>query len=873
MEHLKIFPRLGRTLLVITVFLIAFPPGVAKCQKQRYQKPQLEKVGEGNQKTPKVRNRLSGTLSSGDVRTFSGIRSVLHKGGDGIKYKTQRRDYTTTSKPTGAQFLTAQTAQLEERTQQDKANQTDINIRVYDMRKQKEINKFRQSTGVYLVNAVPGSTKYLEFESSTRDEISVVTQLLSNRYDTDVPADNCVGYFVNVEIRNSSEVNLTALTTPKDPPAVGEEDKNGSSTSTHGGEGENYELEGGWKFLWSVIATMLDTSSFCDLLPKVMLRVEPDPEPQSYVVLFQSHIGMGLGSQRRGKDCLLRVFVTRTPKERERRMQNTFALGVPLLILLLMAPMTFMHAHLLPDFMADIDVVFWLIYPAVAMRNGLACLFVYLYRVSREAYVARREERRQRQLEEQHRQIMEQGALVLADVTMNNVDKNNKGSSSNAKLSHQPLAHMSQTPQGTEEGFDGAEGGAHAEKHKKQEGWNANADQRNREGPSGAAVAQVEHAPLLSSRTALTAEDVVVMDDMVDMDLDGDDEAHGGLRRPLITGQKKVKKATGSVEGEFAGSTVGEGSAPATRSEEADGPNDAEPAAVVGQGKAVSTRSAVSGGAPAKSDCEEEDDERICRICRDDETDEKLISACECIGSVRWIHVSCLDRWRIESTKRNLHNVNCCEICKKPFHVPISRHAQIMRNLKSVSRGLLLVFSIIFTFITATIGQRVTLGEMTCRTPWHTVSYSTMFEIDGVVLTVFMQFTLTMLAVYAFALVSARFHADPETLEHLLTFQTFPPFWTMRNTGMIVLIFAGGVLQALALGLLTKLFIYRTSNIVWSWEASPCIGAVLFLGYVAMGTLVSVKVHSWAQRRRLRQARRVQVRNVEEQGDQQRQLP
>lgn len=48
-----------------------------------------------------------------------------------------------------------------------------------------------------------------------------------------------------------------------------------------------------------------------------------------------------------------------------------------------------------------------------------------------------------------------------------------------------------------------------------------------------------------------------------------------------------------------------------------------------------------------------------CRICYEDSTNEALINPCACAGSQKWIHESCLQRWR----RMNNNNIDRCELC------------------------------------------------------------------------------------------------------------------------------------------------------------------------------------------------------------------
>jgi len=70
------------------------------------------------------------------------------------------------------------------------------------------------------------------------------------------------------------------------------------------------------------------------------------------------------------------------------------------------------------------------------------------------------------------------------------------------------------------------------------------------------------------------------------------------------------------------------------------------------------------------SDAEEADVPQ-CRICYDyeneSENNEDLVSPCSCIGSLRYVHASCLNRWRalnIENKNRNM-----CQLCCKPYEI------------------------------------------------------------------------------------------------------------------------------------------------------------------------------------------------------------
>ena len=71
------------------------------------------------------------------------------------------------------------------------------------------------------------------------------------------------------------------------------------------------------------------------------------------------------------------------------------------------------------------------------------------------------------------------------------------------------------------------------------------------------------------------------------------------------------------------------------------------------------------------------DNPDICRICHCEDTiDEPLISPCLCLGTMQYLHQSCLQRW-IKSA-----GVKSCELCKFEFimHSEIKPFNQVKKN-------------------------------------------------------------------------------------------------------------------------------------------------------------------------------------------------
>ena len=57
------------------------------------------------------------------------------------------------------------------------------------------------------------------------------------------------------------------------------------------------------------------------------------------------------------------------------------------------------------------------------------------------------------------------------------------------------------------------------------------------------------------------------------------------------------------------------------------------------------------------------DIENICRICFCEEENQMLESFCDCKGSIRWMHRSCLIQWMETSGNKD------CRVCNKPFDI------------------------------------------------------------------------------------------------------------------------------------------------------------------------------------------------------------
>ena len=71
------------------------------------------------------------------------------------------------------------------------------------------------------------------------------------------------------------------------------------------------------------------------------------------------------------------------------------------------------------------------------------------------------------------------------------------------------------------------------------------------------------------------------------------------------------------------------------------------------------------------------DDEKICRICFEGETfDNELIHPCLCKGTQKYIHLKCLQEWRMIN-KDNPEKRDNCEICK--YHYAIKEYDDFLK--------------------------------------------------------------------------------------------------------------------------------------------------------------------------------------------------
>ena len=61
----------------------------------------------------------------------------------------------------------------------------------------------------------------------------------------------------------------------------------------------------------------------------------------------------------------------------------------------------------------------------------------------------------------------------------------------------------------------------------------------------------------------------------------------------------------------------------------------------------------------------EDEDEKVCRLCRGGEDDGPLVLSCACRGSAKWIHKACLEEWQRTGSRED--TADRCGQCKDEY--------------------------------------------------------------------------------------------------------------------------------------------------------------------------------------------------------------
>lgn len=234
---------------------------------------------------------------------------------------------------------------------------------------------------------------------------------------------------------------------------------------------------------------------------------------------------------------------------------------------------------------------------------------------------------------------------------------------------------------------------------------------------------------------------------------------------------------------------------------------------------------------------EDDEDEQVCRICRDGDLDEDLVTACRCEGSVKWIHPSCLNRWRVAAVQQNPRYVHVCEICHSPFTVAVDRPSLWWAVGRRALFYLTLVFVAYMIMCLTGAATRLVVGPMACSASFHGVDMNAPFGLRGLVVgwaAYFAYATMAFVATHV-AWVIHRTMQRPEA--------PTPPLSTVffcdaMSTCAFVIAYVWQIVVLMLLSLAGKAIFYHASErFVWTDEVSLTMGFILVL---LLGTLLVV---------------------------------
>lgn len=95
----------------------------------------------------------------------------------------------------------------------------------------------------------------------------------------------------------------------------------------------------------------------------------------------------------------------------------------------------------------------------------------------------------------------------------------------------------------------------------------------------------------------------------------------------------------------------------------------------------------------AQAPHEEEEEERLCRVCFCGEEAGRLLAPCRCRGSCKYVHVSCLNEWRVASA--NPHSFYRCDQCGYRYRTERTRLAEWLQSERVITAATALVLMLI----------------------------------------------------------------------------------------------------------------------------------------------------------------------------------
>ncbi|CCW65182.1 unnamed protein product [Phytomonas sp. EM1] len=700
-------------------------------------------------------------------------------------------------------------------------------------------------------------TTIVSFKGHKDYVINVVLQLRGHRYESPGSEYNCENTRITAQLRSS--------TSP-----VYREDQKG--TSKHSSKrvkappSKAHQLqdtddpdevyESNQNRVWSSFAQLFDTSLLCEVLPSLSLRIPKVKEERDFSFIIQSNVQPLVQNRFVGRDgildqsniCSIQVYISQTPAKQLKMNQIIFAVLIPFLVLFVPLPFFLRRADIIQVASLGIDIVDCIWYPPYLLRRIIITGTIHLKAVVQTAWHQRRRRALQKRLELQQRALSARMNAAMTEA-QNDLCRRcappQKGVDIPLGFPIQPqqagIASSSSvlaSPEVTataNESFPnecGKKGSSvilvDQPIRKLDEGDESSRDELSRP------VAISDPSPTVvvvnSASHAIPNE---ALPPRLHREYDEAEYVSGDLSSPALLGKQGIVDGTPTRRASAAPCTT-----------RVNGPTSQE--------LLFATDSCREGGG---GDIDE--DERFCRICRDGEEDEALAAPCNCTGSVRWVHPSCLDHWRVESIKRNMNNVNTCEICKSAFKIKIRRSTLIWQSCKSIVYTIILIIACLICFMVTPLIAYGIFGEASCVAEYHHVPYSIIYKLDGVMLSFFLYVEIVLSVLLARLIVYSWFRSSAEVEAYVAEVHVVPRFMTWRNVLKIALVTIVIIAQAISLGYLIKYFMYVTSDIAWNWEASPLLGGIVFALFIFLAIGVSVSLREQWMQARINQGRSV----------------
>ena len=241
---------------------------------------------------------------------------------------------------------------------------------------------------------------------------------------------------------------------------------------------------------------------------------------------------------------------------------------------------------------------------------------------------------------------------------------------------------------------------------------------------------------------------------------------------------------------------------------------------------------------------EEDDEEFCCRICRSTYPREDLFSPCDCAGSMRYIHRSCLEEWR-EKTTSEVNKKKCSE-CKAPFTLQVrhehARYEFAFSAILHVSKVLCILASLEALLLMTGWAFKFVVGVATNELA------NIVWDIDiyhhAVALTILLAFVC-----HYMLLADILRRAVPNPILKIL----------VLVLSLVVEVFAGHVGQFL---------LWVTGSALWDWQVHFCTGfLVVYIYVVVLHGAVANAFNKWKLRRRVERVVEDTPNEGEEGGD------